>query len=134
MSTYICVAATAITALIALGGVAQADIISGGPLYAGSPAEINGFVNCRLFNAGIYGVTVTNRQIWDNTGVSEGLFADSCGPVVAPGKYCSYTAKIAGNFAFSCRAVTNGVDNNVSGVIEIDNSAGQPLFVIPLHN
>jgi hypothetical protein len=134
MIAYTRVATTAIAALIALGGVAQADILSGGPLYAGSPAELNGFVNCRLFNAGVYGVTVTNRQIFDNTGASVVLFTDSCSPVVTAGKYCAYTAKITGNFAFSCRAVTNGIDNNVSGVIEIDNSANQPLFVIPLHN
>ena len=134
MIAYTRVAATAIVALIALGGAAKADILSGGPLYAGSPAEIGGTVVCRLFNAGISSITVSTRQIWDNTGASDGLFSDSCGVPVTPGKYCAYTAKIAGNLAFSCRAVTNGIDNNVSGVIEIDNSANQPLQLIPLHN
>jgi hypothetical protein len=133
MTAFSRVATTAIAALIALGGVAQADILSGGPLYGGSPAEINGFVNCRIFNAGGYTVTVSIRQIWDNTGASVVLLSDSCGVAVAAGKYCAYTAKITGNLAFSCRAVTNATDNNVSGVIEIDNSASQPLFVIPLH-
>ena len=134
MIAYTRVAATAIVALIALGGVAKADILSGGPLYAGSPAEIGGTVVCRLFNAGGFSVSVSSRQIWDNTGASVVLSSDTCGVAVTPGKYCAYTAKIAGNLAFSCRAVTNGVDNNVSGVIEIDNSANQPLQLIPLHN
>jgi hypothetical protein len=134
MIAYTRVAATAIATLIALAGVARADVLSGGPLYAGSPAELGGTVICRLFNAGGYNVTVSTRQIWDNTGVSNVLSADSCGPAITPGKYCAYSVKIGGNFAFSCRAVTNGTDNNVSGVIEIDNSANQPLFVIPLHH
>jgi len=133
MIAYTRVAVTAIATLIALCGVAQADILSGGPLYAGSPAELGGTVNCRLFNPGAFAVTVSTRQIWDNTGVSVVLAFDSCSAAVAPGKYCAFGAKIAGNFAFSCRAVVNGIDNNVSGVIEIDNSANQPLFVIPLH-
>jgi|SRR5215470_4680200 len=133
MIAYTRVAATAIAALIALGGVAKADILSGGPLYAGSPAEIGGTVVCRLFNAGIASITVSTRQIWDNTGASVVLSSDTCTVAIASGKYCAYTAKIAGNLAFSCRAVTNGIDNNVSGVIEIDNSANQPLQLIPLH-
>jgi hypothetical protein len=46
----------------------------------------------------------------------------------------AYSAGITGNFAYSCRAVTNGTDNNVSG--EMDIVVGAPaavLFVLPLH-
>jgi hypothetical protein len=41
---------------------------------------------------------------------------------------------LTGNFAYSCRAVVNGIDNNVSG--EMDIVVGAPaavLFVLPLH-
>ena len=127
------VVGTAIAALIALGGVAQADILSGGPLYGGAPS-IGGVVTCRFFNTGTSNVTFAHRQIWANTGSLVPLISDSCNVATAPGKYCAYSAGITGNFAYSCRAVINGINNNVSG--EMDIVVGAPanvLFVLPLH-
>jgi hypothetical protein len=43
---------------------------------------------------------------------------------IAPGKYCAYSAGITGSFGYSCRAVINGIDNNVSG--EMDIVVGAP--------
>jgi hypothetical protein len=133
MIAYARVVGTAIAALIALGGVAEADILSGGPLYGGA-SSVGGVVTCRFFNTGISNVTFSSRQIWANTGSSVSLISDSCNVAIAPGKYCAYSAGITGNFAYSCRAVINGIDNNVSG--EMDIVVGAPaavLFVLPLH-
>ena len=124
---------TAIAALIALGGVAEADIFTGGPLYGGA-SSTGGVVTCRFFNAGTSNVTFAYRQIWANTGSLVSLVSDSCNVAVGAGKYCAYSAGITGNFAYSCRAVINGIDNNVSG--EMDITEGAPatvLFVLPLH-
>jgi hypothetical protein len=133
MIAYARVVGTAIAALIALGGVAQAAILSGGPLYGGAPS-IGGVVTCRFFNTGTSNVTFAHRQIWANTGSLVPLISDSCNVATAPGKYCAYSAGITGNFAYSCRDVINGINNNVSG--EMDIVVGAPaavLFVLPLH-
>ena len=55
----------AVAALIALGGTAQADILTAGPAYGGS-GQLNGRVFCWLFNTGSSGATIPTRQIWNS--------------------------------------------------------------------
>lgn len=122
--------ASAIT-FAGLCGVAQADIIAGGPVYGG-PAGTGGQVVCRLFNAGFLGVTVASRQIFSNTNVLMPLASDSCTAGLPPNRYCAFAANITGNLAFSCKAVILGTDVNVRGVAEIKNSSSAVLNAVPM--
>ena len=117
--------------IVGLTTAAHADIISGGPAYGG-PASIGGAMTCRLFNAGLSSATVSFRQIYDNTGAAVALSGDSCNVTLAPTKSCAFAAAIGGNLAFSCRAGISGNDENVSGVVEIQNSGGGVLTVVPM--
>ena len=120
-------------AMLIIGGSARADIWSAGPAYPGNPT--GGSVTCRIFNAGLAPVTVVTRQILDNASVTPvALSSDTCTAAVPPLGYCAFAASPAAifNFAFSCRVVTNGIDNNISGAIEVRTSTGVSA-VLPLH-
>lgn len=121
----------AAAALFGFCATAQADILAGGPAYGG-PASIGGSVTCRLFNYGAFSVTVSNRQIWTNTGVSVAPTSDSCNVALPVGKSCAYSAAIAGNLAYSCRAIVQGIEPRVSGVAEIQAPDHSILSAVPL--
>ena len=117
-------------AMLAIGGSARADIWSAGPAYPGTPA---GLVTCRIFNAGLNAVTVAVRQLFINTSAAPiALSSDTCGPAVPPQGYCAFSAVVTGNFAYSCRVIANGIDNNISGAIDVRTSSGFPA-ILPLH-
>jgi hypothetical protein len=121
----------ALTTLTGLGGAAQAEIYASGPAYGG-PASIGGSVTCRIVNVGLSSVTITSRQIIDNTGGLVPPTADTCNAALAPTKNCFYSAAIGGNLAYSCRVIATGVDVRLSGVTEIQSSAHAVLNAIPL--
>lgn len=122
---------TALATLIGLGGAAQAEIYASGPAYGGG-ASIGGTVTCRIINVGLTTVTITSRQIIDNTSSQVPPAADNCNVALAPGKNCSYLAVIGGNLAYSCRITATGVDVRLSGVTEIQSPAHAVLNAIPL--
>ena len=119
-------------ALIALCGTAQADILSGGPIY-GAASEVGGGVICSIFNAGTQSVTISYRQIYDQLGNLQTLVSDTCNVSLGAGKSCFYEAQIKTALFLSCRAVVNGIDNNVSGSVLLFNSSGQVFGMLPMH-
>ena len=122
----------ALAGLIGLSGAAQADMLGGGPVYGG-PASVGGQITCRIFNYGLSPVTITTRQIWNNTNSLQSLVSDTCNVVLQPARYCAFTASIVGNFAFSCRVVATGTDVKLSGVAEVKNSSSTVLSSVPLY-
>ena len=125
------IALAAFAAAVGLGGTAQAEMMSGGPVYGG-PASITGTVTCRVFNFGVFPVSITLRQIWNNAGGLSALNSDSCGASLASTKTCQFSAPITGNFAYSCRIFESGNDGNVTGVAEIQASNHSVLNTVPL--
>ena len=123
----------ALAGLIGLSGIAQADMLGGGPVYGG-PASVGGQITCRIFNYGLSSATITARQIWNNTNPSspETLVADSCNVALQPTKYCAFTAFIPGNLAFSCRVIAIGQDVKLSGVAEVKDASSTILNSVPL--
>ena len=120
----------AVAALIALGGTAEADILSAGPGYGG-PEQVNGKVVCWLFNAGSTNVTIPTRQIFHSRLGSATLAGDTCTVALAPQKTCSYYATaVAGTY--TCRVVTSGTEENISGSMEIYTPADYPLVSLPM--
>jgi hypothetical protein len=126
------VIALAVLATIGLCETAQAEMFAAGPVYGG-PASVGGTFTCRLFNFGAFSVTVTNRQIWDNTGVAVAPTADTCNVALVVGKTCAYSTPIAGNLAYSCRAIVQGIQPEVSGVGEVQAPNHSILNALPLH-
>jgi hypothetical protein len=120
----------AIVALVALGGTAEADILMAGPGYGG-PEQVNGKVVCWLFNAGSTNVTIPTRQIFHSRLGSATLAGDTCTVALAPLKTCSYYATaVAGTH--TCRAITSGADENISGSIQIYTPADHPLLSLSM--
>jgi hypothetical protein len=120
-------------ALIALGGTARAAILTAGPAYGG-PGLVNMRVDCRLFNTGTTEVTISSREIWSNS-TPVGQLRNTCAGALAPGKSCVFFLEIQGPTTgdrtdYTCRAVTNGIDNNVSGTIQIYTK--QVLATMPM--
>jgi len=126
------VIALAVLATIGLCGTAEAEILAAGPVYGG-PASVGGTFTCRIFNFGAFSVVVTNRQIWSNTGVSVAPTSDTCNVALAVGKSCAYSAPIAGNLAYSCRVIVQGIEPEVSGVAEVQAPNNSILNALPLH-
>ena len=126
----------ALTALISLGGAAQADILAAGPVYGGNIPEVaNGqsTFTCRVFNAGLAPVTINLTQMWVNTGTTLTPASNTClATPLASTKTCAFSAVIPGNFAVSCRINANGFDNNISGTAEVTGSNGRILNAAPL--
>ncbi len=120
----------AVAVLIALGGIAKADILTAGPVYAGT-GQLNGRVFCWLFNTGSSSATLPTRQIWNSLKGSVALTGDSCTGTLATGKSCEYFAG-AGTGTYTCRAITNGIENNISGTMQIYNSADVLLVTVPM--
>jgi hypothetical protein len=117
--------------LICLGGAAQAADFGGGPAYGGRNS-VGGSVTCRVFNFGTTAVSISFRQIFDNTGAMVTLTSDSCNVSLGPTKSCSYSAPISGNLAFSCRLRTVGTGTGISGLIEIQSVGNTVLTTVPL--
>jgi hypothetical protein len=129
-------ALTTLTALIGLGGAAQADIHAAGPVYGGS-TQASGVFSCRVFNFGTMPVTFTTRQILDSTNAPVTLAVDTCGGTTAlqPGQSCVYLAQpISATLAYSCRLIdTSTTPSNLSGVADIQNSTGATVLnALPL--
>ena len=118
----------AIVALMTLCGTARADILTAGPVYGGS-GQLNGRVFCFLFNTGSNNVTIPTRQIWNSTKGSVALAGDSCGISLAPGRTCEYFANM-GAGTYTCRAITNGIEENVSGTMQMLTSADHLLLTL----
>ena len=59
----------AVAVLIALGGTAEADVLTAGPVYAG-PGQLNRRVFCWLFNTGTTNATISSRKIWSSIKVA----------------------------------------------------------------
>jgi hypothetical protein len=116
--------------LIALGGTAQADILTAGPAYGGT-GQLGGRVFCQLFNTGTTGVVVSARQIYVD-GRLLTLVGDSCGRL-APGQSCDYHVNASGG-AYSCRAVVDGEMPMVTGTMEIFTKASDEhlLVMVPM--
>jgi hypothetical protein len=129
---YKCLAVTTLTALIGLGGAAQADIHAAGPVYGGS-TEVGGAISCRVFNFGAVSVSITTRQLIDNANNIVTPTVDTCGIPLAVGQNCTYAAPITGNLAYSCRVIdTSTGSSSLSGAAEIQSSTGMILSVLPL--
>jgi hypothetical protein len=123
-------ALTTLTALIGLGGAAQADIHAAGPVYGGS-TEVGGVIACRVFNFGSAPVVITSRQIFNETNASVIPTADSCGTPLAVGQSCVYFASITSSLAYSCRVIDQSTSSSLSGAAEIQGSTGEILSVLP---
>jgi hypothetical protein len=101
-------ALTTLTALIGLGGAAQAqNYTAGGPVYTGAT---NGTIVCRVFNGGPGAVTTSVREIWTAPpagGLGSRLTntGDTCTAPLAVGQTCVYIAPITGDVTYSCRVV-----------------------------
>jgi hypothetical protein len=130
MNRHLNLAAAAL--LIALGGAAKADILTAGPVYAGT-AQSGGRVFCWLFNTGTGDVTIPTRQIFNNLKGSVALASDTCGVSLAPGRSCNYFAN-AGTGTYTCRAITEGVEPMLSGTLQIYTavSTDQLLVTVPM--
>jgi hypothetical protein len=77
-------------------------------------------------------VTISQRQIWDNTGSEPfQLLSDTCNVALGVGKSCAFAAPINGNLAFSCRVVATGANPKVSGVAEIQDLNNSIVTRIP---
>jgi hypothetical protein len=116
-------ALTTLTALIGLGGAAQADIHAAGPVYGGS-TEVGGVISCRVFNFGSAPVSITSRQIFDNNNLSVIPAADTCGTPLGVGQSCVYVASITGLLAYSCRVIDSSTSSSLSGAAEIQGGSG----------
>lgn len=131
-------ALTMLTALIGLGGTAQADIHAAGPVYGG-PMSAGGLIACRVFNFGNVPVTITSIQIFADTSAqipTTGSGAgDSClvATPLTTGQTCLFFATITGsNTAYSCRIIDNSTSSSLSGSAEIQSPTGGVLGVLPL--
>jgi hypothetical protein len=127
-------ALTTLTALIGLGGAAQADIHAAGPVYGGSnPSQVGGSISCRVFNFGAVSVSIPTRQIFDSNNVPVTPTVYQCGLPLAVGQTCTYAAPITSLLAYSCRVIdTSTGSTSLSGAAEIQSSTGEVLSVLPL--
>jgi hypothetical protein len=119
----------AVAALIALGETAKAEILEAGPASAGA-AQNNGTVTCKFFNAGSNAASIVSWEIWNAAGVRQQISDDTCGNPLAPQKFCQYVARAVyySLSTYTCRAVTSGVEENISGTMQTD----QLLLSIPV--
>jgi hypothetical protein len=111
-------ALTTVTALIGLGGAAQADTHAGGPVYGGLG---NGTIWCRVFNFGAVPVTISSREIYaaansSGTGTRLTLSSDNCS-TLATLQTCAYTALITGDQTYSCRVVDQATGSTSLSVL-----------------
>jgi hypothetical protein len=123
-------ALTTLTALIGLGGAAQADIHAGGPVYGG-PNQVGGAIFCRVFNFGTASVSITLRQIFAQDGTGVTPTADTCTAALGTGQTCVYAAAPITNQAYSCRVTDSATSSSLSGAAEILDPAGDVLSVLP---
>ena len=124
-------ALTTLTALIGLGGAAQADIHGAGPVYGGT-SGVNGAISCRVFNFGGGSVQITFRQIFNSNNAPVTPTFDTCGAVLAIGSSCAYGARITGLLAYSCRITDSSTTpTSLSGAAETLSPAGEILSVLP---
>ncbi len=110
-------------AAIGIANAAYAETLASAPAYPGNPS--GGTVTCRLFNAGLAGASITQRQIIDNLGDITTLSSDTCNVTLNPSKYCAFSTPATGNLAYSCRVVTGGIDENIRGEIDVIVSLSQ---------
>ena len=86
---------------------------------------------CWLFNTGSTSAAITTRQIWNSTKGSVALIGDSCTRTLEAGKSCEYYT-VTGAGTYTCRAITNGVDNDVVGMMQLYNSGDGLLVTLPM--
>ena len=120
----------AIAALIALGGTAEAGILTAGPSYGGAEQLVNGaLVVCHLFNTGGAAAVISTRQLFNS---SRGLITpvgNTCTSALAPQKSCDYYAK-TGPGTYTCRVVLT--EGTLAGTMEIYSSTDQLLVSVPM--
>jgi hypothetical protein len=126
----------AIAALIALGGTAEAGILTAGPAYGGA-GGISGKVVCWLFNTGNTTVTVSSRQIFSTDGgftnLPVSVTSDGCKNPLGAEKGCQFSASASASaVAYTCRAVISGVEENVGGTMQILSPTSQLMLTIPM--
>jgi len=121
-----------LTAVIGLGGAAQAEIYGGGPVYGG-PTSVGGSVVCRAFNFGATPITIPTRDIFNPAGAAAAKTFDNCNVDLPLGGSCAFAATIATNGAYSCRLVVVGPSSDeVSGAVEAQAPGGAIISVLPL--
>jgi hypothetical protein len=129
-------ALTTLTALIGLGGAAQADTHAAGPVYAGPTGGVGGQIFCWVFNFGTP-VSITAALLFDNTG-AQVTTAGSCQVTLGTNQSCFYGANIStANLAYSCRVIDQSASSMLSGAAVIISSpatGGTVLSNLPLQN
>ena len=130
LNLYKRLATTTLSALIGLGGAAQADQHAAGPLFGG-PTQTA--INCRVFNFGPAGVSITTRLIVASNNTMVNPTVDSCGPPLGVNGSCVFAAPIEANLAYSCRVIdaTTTGPTFLSGAAEITSTTAV-LHVLPL--
>jgi hypothetical protein len=126
----------AVAALISIGGTAEAGVLTAGPAYI-SVGGSNGRVVCWLFNTGTTPVTVFSRRIFaydsGNTNSLLPVTSDACENPLGADRGCQFSAS-TGPFvgAYTCKAVVTGVEEDVSGTMQVMSPTGQVLLTVPL--
>ncbi len=101
------------------------EVMVGGPSLPGTAGQ-NGLVFCRIFNFGSARVRFTQNRIYNSHGDIARLFLNTC-TGLAPTKSCAYGAEVDGDFAYSCRSLTDDTTDSLTGMIEIESSDGTVL-------
>jgi hypothetical protein len=102
-------ALTTLTALIGLGGAAQAQhVYAGGPVYGG-PTTVGKMISCQVFNFGTSTVVISSRAIYAASpsaapiAVTPLTLNSSNCTTLAPLQTCAYTAvMMTGDLTYSC--------------------------------
>jgi hypothetical protein len=125
----------AVAALIAFGGTAEARVLTAGPAFTNGSS--NGKVICWLFNTGSSTATVAARQVFFTDGDSSNgqltVSSDGCRNPLGVNRGCQFSAS-TGPFvnAYTCLAVVTGVEEDVSGAMQVMSSTGEVLLTVPL--
>jgi hypothetical protein len=118
--------------LVSINALAATAQYAAGPLYGGQ-SEPGGDLTCRIYNFTTQIVDITLKQITDNQQVTTNNFdSDSCPTHLGSTRNCAFSLHIPGRLAYSCRVYTSGTDPRISGTLEIQNSAHNILFIVPL--
>jgi hypothetical protein len=119
-----------IVTLIGLGGAARAEMLGGGPVYAGNLSGAS--ISCQIFNFGVSAISINTEGIFTNGGASLSLTTNTCTKALAPTGFCEFAATTVGNVGYLCRLNVLGADENVTGVAEIQNG-GAVVAEEPIH-
>jgi hypothetical protein len=105
------------TLAFGLASGASADILAGGPLFAGPEQKV---AVCYFYNAGSSSITLKNFRITDPGGVPVPFTVNECGPSPAtldPGKSCGVARDVV-KLPYNCR-VSVPDKTDVRGILEL---------------